>query len=250
MPVGPGLSLEAAALLTGAETKAIKNLNLALTTGKTPLDLQRYTLKIPYGTKALAESNMPRLHSVASTDYKTHIISKNETLAQICKRYNINTTTLLKINNLQSSKLVAGTRLRIPYRTIHYRILPEGMDASIAARDELILHTIKKGETVSKISKQYQVPTELIVAWNGLSSVHKIAAGQQLALYLSDGSPSAAEKRNAPERLNSDDSVVVLSSTYKSAPSISCRTGAISLVPGRERGFSLDHITPLQYLSG
>ena len=219
LPVGPGLSLEAAALLTGTEAKAIKNLNLALTTGKTPLDLQRYTLKIPYGTKALAESNMPRLHSVASTDYKTHIIGKNETLAQICKRYNINTTTLLKINNLQSSKLIAGTRLRIPYRTIHYRILPEGMDAAIAARDELILHTIKKGETVSKISKQYQIPTELIVAWNGLSSVHKIAAGQQLALYLSDASPSAAEKRDEPERLSSDDTVVILSSTYKSVPS-------------------------------
>ncbi len=217
--VGPGLSLDAAALLTGAETKALKNLNLALTTGKTPLDLKRYTLKIPYGTKALAESNMPRLHSVASTDYKTHIIRKNETLAQICRRYKINTTTLLKINNLQSSKLVAGTRLRIPYRTIHYRILPEGMDASIAARDELILHTIKKGETISKISTQYQVPTDLIVAWNGLTSVHRITAGQQLALYLDDGSSSAAEKRIASKKPSSGDTVIVLSSTYKSAPS-------------------------------
>lgn len=218
LPVGPGLSLEAAALLTGTEAKALKNLNLALTTGKTPLDQKRYILKIPYGTKALAENNMPRLHKVASTDYKTHIIRKNETLAQICRRYKINTTTLLKINNLQSSKLVAGTRLRIPYRTIHYRILPEGMEASIAARDELILHTIKKGETISKISTQYQVPTELIVAWNGLSSVHKITAGQQLALYLSDGSPSAAEKRAAPDKFGSSDNVIVLSSTYKSAP--------------------------------
>ena len=56
------------------------------------------------------------------------------------------------------------------------------MDASIAARDELILHTIKKGETISKIARQYQVPPDLIVAWNGLPSVHKITAGQQLAL--------------------------------------------------------------------
>ncbi len=216
--VGPGLTLEAAALITGASAKTIKNLNLELTSGKTPLNQEKYVLKIPSGTKQLAGNNMPRLHSVVSTDYKTHIIRKNETLAQICKRYNINTTTLLKINNLKSSKLVAGTRLRIPYRTIHYRILPEGMDASIAASDELILHTIKKGDSISKISRQYQVPAELIVAWNGLSSVHKIRAGQQLALYLSDGlssNPKAVET----EQYSGSDNVIVLSNSYKIASS-------------------------------
>ena len=162
---------------------------------------------------------MPRLHSVVSTDYKTHIIRKNETLAQICKRYKINTTTLLKINNLKSNKLVAGSRLRIPFRTIHYRILPKGMAASIAARDELILHTIKKGESISKISKQYQVPPELIVVWNGLSSVHKIRAGQQLALYLSDGSSSTPDKTVEPQQFSGGDNVIVLSSKYKIAAS-------------------------------
>lgn len=218
--VGPGLSLEAAALLTGSSSKTIKNLNLELKTGKTPLNKEQYVLKIPSGTRQLAQSNMPRLHSVVSTDYKTHIIRKNETLTQICKRYNINTTTLLKINNLKSNKLVAGTRLRIPYRTIHYRILPEGMDASIAARDELILHTIKKGESISKISRQYQVPAELIVAWNGLPSVHKIRAGQQLALYLSDGgSPTVSEKTAEPEQFSAGDNVIVLSNQYKIASS-------------------------------
>jgi len=220
LPVGPGLSLEAAALLSGSSSKTIKNLNLELKTGKTPLNREHYVLKIPSGTKQLAEKNMPRLHSVASTDYKTHIIRKNETLSQICKRYNINTTTLLKINNLKSNKLVAGTRLRIPYRTIQYRILPEGMDASVAARDELILHTIKKGETISKISRQYQVPSELIVSWNGLSSVHKIRAGKQLALYLNnDGPASTSGKELQPQNLSAADTVIVLSNSYKVASS-------------------------------
>lgn len=220
LPVGPGLSIDAASLLTGASTKTLKNLNLELKSGKTPLNQERYVLKIPAGTKQLAESNMPRLHSVVSTDYKTHITRKNETLAQICKRYKINTTTLLKTNNLKSNKLVAGTRLRIPFRTVHYRILPKGMDASIATRDELILHTIKKGESISKISRQYQVPAELIVAWNGLPSVHKITAGQQLALYLSDGSSPVPTKKTAePVQYSGGDNVIVLSSKYKIASS-------------------------------
>jgi len=189
LTVGPGLSLDAVALLSGADTKVIKQLNQELKTGKTPLDRERYQVKIPAGTKTLAEKNLPRLHSVVGTDYKTHIVGKNETLAGVCRYYNINTTTLLKVNNLKSSKLAAGSRLRIPFRTIQYRILPEGVDTKIAAGEELILHTVKKGETISKISRQYQVPVELIVSWNGLSSAHKISIGQQLALYLNSNDP-------------------------------------------------------------
>ena len=210
--VGPGLSLKAAALLTDSSPKEIKELNLELKTGKTPLNRERYELKIPDGTRSLALKNMPRLHSVASTDYKTHIVRKGETLARICKRYNVNTTTLLKVNNLKSGTLNSGARLRIPYTTVHYRILPEGMDAAVAARDELVLHTVRKGETVSKISKQYRVPVELIVSWNGLSSIHKITAGQQLALYLNNGDTPKARKKY----LNGE--VVALKKGQKSAP--------------------------------
>ena len=130
--------------MTDTDAGRIKALNLELKSEKTPLNLEKYELKIPSGTRALALQNMPRLHSVATTDYKTHIVRKGETIAKICRRYNVNTTTLLKVNNLESGTLSSGTRLRIPYRTVHYRILPEGMDAAVAASDELVLHTVKK----------------------------------------------------------------------------------------------------------
>jgi membrane-bound lytic murein transglycosylase D len=190
LTVGPGLSLQAAALLTDSEDTVIKQLNQELLSGKTPLDCEQYELKIPPGTRELAEDNLPRLHSIAATDYKTHIVRKNETLAQITRKYNINTTTLLKVNNLKSNKLTIGSRLRIPYRTVAYRLLPEGMDPRRAAGDELQLHTVKRGDTISKISRQYQVPAELIVSWNGLPNAHQITAGQQLALYIGSSEPT------------------------------------------------------------
>ncbi|MBT8334247.1 MAG: LysM peptidoglycan-binding domain-containing protein, partial [Deltaproteobacteria bacterium] len=218
--VGPGLSLEAAAILADSKSKVIKSLNQELRTSKTPLNVAHYELKIPSGSKHLAENNLPRLHSVVNTQFKTHIIRSGENLTQICRRYNINTTTLLKVNNLQNGKLVVGHRLRIPFRTVQYRILPEGMDAAIAAKNDLILHTIKKGETISKISQQYQIPPELIVAWNGLPSVHKITAGQQLALYMSNNatSPVRTTAQAAPPAPKQK-SIVVLSDNLKRAPS-------------------------------
>ena len=190
LEVGPGLSMTAVAIITNSNEKDIKLLNQEMRTSRTPLNQERYLVKIPSGTKSLAQSNLPRLHSVVQTDYKTHIVKQGETLSKICRRYNINTTTLLKVNKLTSRNLKPGTRLRIPYQNVAYRILPEGMDARIAAKDDLILHTVKRGETVSEISKLYQVPAELIVAWNGLPNIHKIAEGQQLALFMSSTSPT------------------------------------------------------------
>lgn len=106
------------------------------------------------------------------------------------------------MNNLRSDKLVAGTNLRIPYNTIKYQLLPEGDNAQLAAyKDNLILHKIKRGDTISKIAKKYSVPEEMIVSWNGLESVHKIRAGQQLALYISrEGAvpPTKTAKNSSP----------------------------------------------------
>ena len=216
LEVGPGLSMAAVALLTSSSEKDIKLLNQELRTSKTPLNQERYRVKIPSGTKMLAQSNLPRLHSVVQTDYKTHVVKKGETLAKICRRYNINTTTLLKVNKLTSRNLKPGTRLRIPYQNVAYRILPEGMDARIAAQDDLILHTVRRGETISKISSRYQVPAELIVAWNGLPNMHKIAEGQQLALYMS--STSSTPRSGASSRAGSAESSLLVLSDSKKQP--------------------------------
>lgn len=216
LEVGPGLSMAAVAMLTSSSEKDIKLLNQELRTSKTPLNQERYLIKIPSGTKMLAQSNLPRLHSVVQTDYKTHVVKKGETLAKICRRYNINTTTLLKVNKLTSRNLESGTRLRIPYQNVAYRILPEGMDARIAAQDDLILHTVKRGESISKISSRYQVPAELIVAWNGLPNMHKIAEGQQLALYMSNTSPTP--RSVASSRAGSAESSLLVLSDSKKQP--------------------------------
>lgn len=194
--VGPGLGLDGVALLTGVSAKEIKQLNRELTTGRTPLNKKHYDVQIPVGTKTLAEKNLPRLHRIATTGFGTHVIAKGDTISGICKRYNINKTTLLKINNLRSTTLIAGKHLRIPKGKIRYRLLGEGEEARLAA-NELLLHTIKPGETISKIAKTYHVPADLIVSWNGLTNVHKIRAGQQLALYIEDAGQSVTQTKRS-----------------------------------------------------
>jgi membrane-bound lytic murein transglycosylase D len=198
LTVGPGMSLDAIALISNSTTKEIQQLNQSLRLGKTPLNRDRYEVRIPQATAELATKNLSRLHSIVSTGYKTHKVRTGDTLAKISKRYGINKTTILKVNGLHNGEPVDGGNLRIPYSTITYRLLPEGSSQALAAfRDNLILHRITPGDTLSKISKKYNVPPEMIVSWNGLKNVHSIRAGQQLALYIDSGDKLIAGEEDA-----------------------------------------------------
>jgi len=191
--VGPGLPLSAVAAIAETDIKTIRKLNCELKKDRTPYNVAKYQVNITFGTQKLAKANLPRLHSTVTTGYKIHIVRKGESMEAICRRYNINRATLTKVNKLKSSNLASGKRLKIPYSTVSYQLLPEGdTEKLIADKNSLILHKIRKGETISKIARKYGVPAELIVSWNGLSSVHKIRAGQQLALYIhkTDSAPS------------------------------------------------------------
>lgn len=222
LEVGPGLTLDAVALISNCDRKTIDILNQELSTDKTPLNQSSYHIKIPVGSQKIASKNLPRLQRIATTDYKSHTISKGESLSQVCKRYDVNKTTLLKVNNLRNKKLASGQRLRIPYQTVRYHLLPEGSNHAIASatQDNIILHRIKKGESISQISRKYKVPTELIISWNDLSRNPKLRIGQQLSLYISQNDKASQPVKPITVASNSqkDDKVIILATQTKKFP--------------------------------
>lgn len=181
-------NLEAIAIAAGCDLADIKNLNRQLRKMITPPEFDFYDIKVPQGKGDLLAQNLPRIHVSVSTQFKNHTILAHDTLDTICKKYNLNKTTLLKANNLRKAKLTAGNHLRIPYQTTRYKLLTEKEMANknkyATSRDQFILHTVKPGESVSKIATLYGVDSQMVAAWNGLASIHKIKAGQQLALYV------------------------------------------------------------------
>ena len=187
VPARTDLAAVAAAAKTDIRT--IRNLNNALRRDRTPPNPQTFEVKIPKGSRELVAKNLERLHPVVTTEWKTHIVRKGDTLDRICRRYRLNKKTLLKANNLHTASLRRGRHLRIPYRTTRYVLLKKGETlagryANAGKNTPLILHQLKPGETLSKISKQYQVPVSLIRQWNDIRNVRRIRAGQQIALYV------------------------------------------------------------------
>ena len=187
--VPPLTDLQAVAMSSNQDLTLIRELNNELLKNYTPPGKEPFQLKIPKGTHDLVAANLSRLHPVVAIDYKTHVVSRGDTLTGICRHYNINKTTILKANNLHSAKLQVGQRLRIPYQITKYVLLKKGeTPKSRFAQSEkdgrLYIHQVKKGETLSRIASEYNVTPNIIMQWNNLESVNKITAGQHLALYL------------------------------------------------------------------
>jgi len=212
--VPPWTSLAAVAVACNVDVETLHNLNRQLRKAVTPPTQSAYPLKIPADRSALFASNMPRVHASVSTRFKTHVVSRNDTLARICRRYNLNTTTLLKANNLRRPSLTPGQRLQIPYQTTTYTLLSEkeiaGRRGTAAVTAEnLLLHTVRRGETLSQLATRYNIRPQVIASWNGLKNLNQIRAGQQLALYLDDTTRKLAAETPAaaPERLTAASSL-------------------------------------------
>ncbi len=210
-------ALKAVALACDMEPADLKKYNNELRKEFTPPDNASYPLRVPVGKKEVVDKNLPRVQAVVSTGFKSHTVKAGETLDGVCRKYGLTKTVVLKSNNLRSSGLKAGQRLRIPYQTTSYEMLPEGSVAkgylaTEAAGGNFVLHKVLPGETVYELSNRYSVPIHLIAAWNDLNDISRIRAGQQLVFYvqhsdtrvaaLSSGSDSLQQLPAEPTKEN------------------------------------------------
>jgi membrane-bound lytic murein transglycosylase D len=109
-------------------------------------------------------------------------VRAGETLSSIARRHGMPVSTLARLNNLGASdSLVKGQRLVIKASVRRFR--DEG-----AISGRRVLYTVRSGDTVFSISKQFQVSVTQLKSWNGLNRRHQIRAGQRLVMYVaSDG---------------------------------------------------------------
>jgi len=188
-------SLKAIALAGGLDYEELRDLNRQLRRAITPPTQPSYPIRVPTGTATKVAQNLSRVQVVVETRFRDHVVRPGDTLTRICRNYNLNKTTLLKANNLRTEQLVIGQHLRIPYQTTTYRLLKPGETPPrkivTAGNTDMVLHTMRRGETVWELSRRYGVEVDMIAAWNDLSDFRKVRAGQQLAIYL----PKNSKKR-------------------------------------------------------
>ena len=107
-----------------------------------------------------------------------HRVRAGETLTSIARRAGVPVGTLAQMNNLNAGDtLVAGQRLVI--RASARRLRDEG-----APDGRRVTYTVRRGDTVYSISRQFQVSVAQLNSWNGLNRHHQIRTGQRLVMYV------------------------------------------------------------------
>ena len=112
-----------------------------------------------------------KLKEVGQLDNPIYIVQKGDSLYSIAKNNNISVDELVKINNLANSNLSIGQELYIPK-------LEEKIENNNLS-EEYDFYTIKKGDSLWKIAREFDIPLPELIEINNLTNL-TLSIGQTL----------------------------------------------------------------------
>lgn len=182
--------LESIAEAIGIPEEELINLNPELRYNILPKD--PYELLIPAGSKdqLLAEiDNLPlaSLPKVALDDtlrkaaYVTHRVQRGETLSDIAVSYGTSVDRIQEANHLRNSHIAAGKKLKIPLKGAIPAVCKTPSSAWANEKSATTSHTVKQGDSLWNIARQYCTTTQKIKALNNLESSN-LLIGQVLKI--------------------------------------------------------------------
>lgn len=123
-------------------------------------------LKIPVSARARAASTKSR-----NADFMgVHRVAKGDSLWKLANRYNTTVKQISNLNNLTSSDLYVGQKLKIP----GYK--PEPLPDA----NQLNAYYVKRGDSPYTIARKYNMPLGRFLSINRLTPRSKIYPGQKL----------------------------------------------------------------------
>lgn len=152
-------------------------------------------LIIPVATRSLAEYTLSaeqRKQAVQNTPrggQKTvHVVQNGDTLWDIARHYRVNVKTLAKWNGIApGDPIKPGQKLVIWHKanaqTASNAVLP-AVSAAPTASLQKVRYTVRKGDSLARISQRFKVTINDLCRWNGLSQNDYLQPGQRLTLLV------------------------------------------------------------------
>ena len=110
--------------------------------------------------------------STPSVNTNYVIVQRGDTLSEIALRYNTSYQYLAKINNIQNPNLIfVGERIYVP-----------SLEDSNVGDTSHVLYVVKRGNTLTQISRLYGVSIDAIVQLNEIQNPNLIFAGEILRI--------------------------------------------------------------------
>lgn len=151
----------------GTEPKPGSVLELQGKAESTPDTLQIIENKRETPKPIQENNNIPSVQN----GIKIHEVLTGETLYSISRKYGVVVPEIIKLNQLNSSQLSVGQKLKIPVKVDNQiEISPKQNTETVKQEEKIVKHTVIVGETLYNLSKKYNVKIEDIKKWNNLNN--------------------------------------------------------------------------------
>ena len=153
--------------------------------------------------------------NLQADNYNIHIVKKGETLWSIAQECNLSLELIITTNNLTNSELISiGQQIEIPSikdikdTTPETNIITQPVidkknedvnnNISLSENTEPIVYTVKAGDNLWNISREYGVSVEVIVGVNNLKEKDLLSLGQKLEIPAIGGGVSKSNQKQEP----------------------------------------------------
>lgn len=179
-----------------------------------PPDPEIQTVQIKKGGKKAFEVAFAKIPPQERISFARHTVKRGETLSTIAAKYGVTTDDIARMNRISSkTKIYTGMELVVPTNgQVMASTVPaastaapaapktSGGSSSTAAKPATVTyHTVKSGETLSGIADKYNVTTDQLKSWNGISNANSIMVGQKLKVSSGGSSSSSSSSSSAPK---------------------------------------------------
>ena len=169
----PGqLDLMQAADLAGLQPETIYELNPGFNQWATDPSGPHYLL-LPIGVSDRFITQLESLNQNDLVRWDRYKIRRGDNLYKIASRYKVKVAVLKEINGMESDVIYAGKEIMVP----------RGSAWANKQKPRERIYTVKKGDSVWNISKQFQVNIEDIVLWNELNIEKPLQINQEIKIF-------------------------------------------------------------------
>lgn len=172
------LDLDTIARLADVSVEAIRDLNPALLARITP-PFGTYTLRLPPGVGDRFETALKAAVPSSLPAWAVHRIQRNQTLAEIARKYRTPVERLAELNHLPGGRLRGVRELLVP---VVERPAPPPAAAPARAVGAVREVVVRRGDTLTSLGARYRVKPQTLARLNGMTLDDPLVIGARLRL--------------------------------------------------------------------
>ena len=211
------IDLAKAATLAGITLAELQHLNPGFNRWATDPD-GPHRLLLPTQSVDKFKSGLSQLSTKDRLAWQRYKIKKGDSLGAIANKFNTRVNLIQQVNTIQNNQIRAGKYLLIP-------VAAKSLDSYIFSQEQRItkkqnkpqkgnklVHTVKSGDNLWDIGRQYKVTSKSIAKWNGFAPRDTLKIGQKLVIWKKQENKSKSANAKASNKV---ENAIMRNITYK-----------------------------------